>query len=43
MCIVHADKHGGQQIYVRELQEGMYLMGQIEPKNNMEVYNPQSR
>jgi hypothetical protein len=27
---------------VRELQE-VYLMGQIEPKTNMEVYNPQSR
>ena len=39
---MHQDKHGNNQIFVRELQE-MYLMGQIEPKSNIEVYNPQSR
>ena len=42
LCVVHQDKHGNNQIFVRELQE-MYLMGQIEPKSNIEVYNPQSR
>lgn len=42
LCIMHQDKKGKNQIFVRELQE-VYLMGQIEPKTNMEVYNPQSR
>ena len=42
LAITHLDKHGNPTIYIRELTD-MYLMGQIEPKTNMEVYNPQSR
>lgn len=26
LCVLHQDKHGNQQVFVRELQE-MYLMG----------------
>lgn len=42
LCLLHQDKHGSPQIYLRELQE-VYLVGQLEPKVNMDVYNPQSR